>query len=216
MSNAKKRLKRKFAKPVLAPVRLPEILQVVEDEPEHWGPNPLAVAKIMPPPLENLRARGLISTEQYNAACEIQRVFQWVTAGLKSRLTNFDTVRGTSGDGSDPLQTAYANRYRPWADELSACRLEPQPDLEQMSRVLHSVGRDDRVALADKIAGRRRPRRDRHHPKTLQFIIDFVIDDRPIETIAREEKHDHRTVKRALFDGLTLYAEMAGWLRRAA
>ena len=39
------------------------------DEPGDWGPaDPAAAAKIMPPPLENLRARGLISLEQYKAA----------------------------------------------------------------------------------------------------------------------------------------------------
>jgi hypothetical protein len=186
------------------------------DEPGNWGPaDPAVTAKIMPPPLENLRARGLISIEQYKAAQEIERVFHWVTAGLRTRTIDLDHVRGTASTGADPLQAAYSARYRPWADWLNG-RAVAQPDVNQMARVLRSVDEEGLLRLAAGAADRRAPQRHRYHPKTLQFVIEFVIDDRTIETIARDEKHDHRTVKRALLDGLTLYAEIAGWLRRAA
>jgi hypothetical protein len=216
MSNAKQRLKRKFRKPAPAPAPRPEprMIERPSTDPAEWGPNAAAV-KIMPPPIENLMARGLISIEQYNAACEIGRVFHWVTAGLKSRMSDLTRMGGGVSGNDDPLQSAYIARYRPWADTLSACR-PAAPEPGQMSRVLRSVEPWALSRLTAAAAARKRPGRGRHHPKTLQFVIDFVIDDRTIETIAREEKHDHKTVKRALLDGLTLYAEIAGWLRRAA
>jgi hypothetical protein len=172
-------------------------------------------AKIMPPPLEILRARGLIAIEQYQAACEIERVFHWVTAGLKSRMSDVNRIGGMVSGNDDPLQSAYVARYRPWAETLSASR-PVAPDAAQISRVLHNVAPSVRGRIAAAATKRPRPGHRPHHPKTLQFVIDFVIDDRTIEIIARDEKHDHKTVKRALLDGLTLYAEIAGWLKRVA
>jgi hypothetical protein len=193
-------------------------------DPADWGPNPIGAAKLMPPPLENLMARGLISIEQYDSAKEIERVFHWVTSGLKSRMSDLARGRGTGMAGSDPLLAAYIGRYRPWADELSRCRTAA-PDLADLKRVLHSVAAADLPWLAGRAAERppprgghheRPPRRGGHHPKTLQFVIEFVIDDHTIEAIAKRERHDHRTVKRALLDGLTRYAEIAGWIACAA
>ena len=217
MTTAKTRRRRKFRKPELAAIRLPSEAEIPrpDDDPGEWGPNELAAAKLMPPPVENLWVRGLIEAEQYQAAHEIERVFHWATSGLQSRLSRLGMVRGSGGDGSDPLQAAYATRYRPWADELSACRAAT-PELDQIAQVLHSVPRDELPGLAAKAADRPKPRRDRRHPKTLQFVIAFVIDGRTIASIARQETHAHGTVKQAIFDGLTLYARIAGWLRRAA
>ncbi|MGB8839680.1 MAG: hypothetical protein WCC64_01285 [Aliidongia sp.] len=211
MTTARQRLKRRIRKAPSSPV--PIVIRPAA-EPAEWGPNERVAARIMPPPLEILMARGLISTEQYNAAKEIERVFHWVTSGLKSHIGDLTRIRGAVGSASDPLQAAYTARYRPWADALSQQRVTA-PDVTEMTRVLASVGEGDVIRLAAK-AGDRRDRRQcrRHHPKTLQFVIDFVIDDRTFETIAREERHHHKTVKRAVLDGLTLYAEIAGWLRR--
>jgi hypothetical protein len=214
MTTARQRLKRRVRKNP-EPVSPKPIIIRGDGEPGEWGTNERVAAKIMPPPLEILMARSLISTEQYNAAKEIERVFHWVTSGLKSHIGDLTRIRGAVGSSSDPLQAAYTARYRPWADALSRIRTAT-PNLNEMTRVLSRVGEDDIIRLAAKATSRRdRPCR-RHHPKTLQFVIDFVIDDRTIETIAREEKHHHKTVKRAVLDGLTLYAEIAGWLRRAA
>jgi len=218
MSNARQRLKRKFRTTVAAlalPAPVPRTILRPSADPGDWGPNPAGAAKIMPPPIENLLARGLIAIEQYQAACEIERVFHWVTSGLKSRMSDLNRIGGAFSGNDDPLHSAYIARYRPWAEALSACR-PAAPDAAEISRVLHSVAPAARGRIAAAAAERQRPGQGAHHPKTLQFVIDLVIDDRTIETIAREEKHDHRTVKRALLDGLTLYAEIAGWLRRVA
>jgi hypothetical protein len=217
MTTARERLKRRFRKPPVRAVRGPAPREIAPEsrDPGDWGPNEIAAARIMPPPLEILLARGLIEIEQYNAAKEIERVFHWVTSGLKSRIANLSEIRGGVGSTSDPLQAAYTARYRPWADELSLCRIAA-PDVNEMARVLASVEEDDVIRLAAGATERRGRTRNRYHPKTLQFVIDFVIDDRTFEAIAREERHHHKTVRRAVLDGLTLYAQIAGWLRRAA
>lgn len=218
MTGAKSR-KRNPARPLAPPAPTRRVIDAGDKrrDPADWGPNPLGTTKLMPPPLENLMARGLLAIEQYDAAKEIERVFHWVTSGLKSRMTDLTRSRGagTGAAGSDPLLAAYIGRYRPWADALSQCRVAA-PDAADMSRVLRSVNRADVPALAGIAAERRAPQRGGHHPKTLQFVIEFVIDDHTIEAIAKRERHDHRTVKRALLDGLTLYAEIAGWIARAA
>jgi hypothetical protein len=212
MSTEKKRLRQKFRRNA-PPAARPVPVEAAADDPGSWGPpDTAAAARLMPPPLENLRSRGLIAAEQYLAAQEIERVFHWLTAGLRIRTVDLHHIRGAVATGSDPLQAAYSQRYRPWADELSGAKTV-EPPVDQMARVLRSVKADDLPRL---VARRQAARRGRHHPKTLQFVIEFVIDDRTIETIARAEGHDHRTVKRAVLDGLTLYAEIAGWLRRAA
>jgi hypothetical protein len=210
MTTARLRLKRQYRKPSPPPP-----VARRGDDPGEWGPNERGAARVMPPPIENLWVRGLITAEQYQAAHEIERVFHWVTSKLRARIADPSGLRGIVGTQADPLQGAYSARYRPWADELSGNRPVP-PDAEQMARVLHSVDPAAVIRLADAAVGQRAPQRPRQHPKTLQFVIEFVVDDRTIETIAEAEKHDHRTVKRALLDGLTRYAEIAGWLRRAA
>ena len=216
MTTARERAKRSFRKPPVAPAigPAPRMILRPSDDPAEWGPNAAMAARLMPPPLENLMARGLIAIEHYDAAKEIERVFHWVTAGLKSRMADLTRTGGGTAGTSDPLQAAYTSRYRPWADELSGARIAP-PNANQMARVLHSRSRQEVAVLAAAAQRQHSPRR-RHHPKTLQFVIDFVIDDRSLEAIAQEEKHHHRTVKRAVLDGLMLYAEIAGWVKRAA
>src|SRR5580658_1293121 len=156
MATAKMRLKRRLRKQPLPDTAAPFDLPPSTDDPGNWGPNEVLTAKIMPPPLENLRIRELITAEQYNAAKEIERVFHWVTAGLKCRNVDLNQIRGAAGAAADPLQAAYSTRYRPWAEALSN-RRQPEPDAKDIARVLPSVGAAGMAKLAALVSGRSRP-----------------------------------------------------------
>lgn len=63
---------------------------------------------------------GLIWSEMRDAATEIEEVFLAQTAGLMSKGIDYSAATGRSCAASDHLSLAYALRYKPWADELSA------------------------------------------------------------------------------------------------
>jgi hypothetical protein len=185
------------------------------DDPAEWGPAPADRPRLAPVPIENMFARGQLGIEQYNAAREIERVFLAITAGLLARTSDPNRPGGARRGITPPMLEAYTERYLPWSKRLSASHAEA-PDVNEIARVVRCADEGALVTLALRAGRTQQPRATAFHPQTLQWIIELLIDGRSIETIARTEHRHHRTVKAALLAGLTLYAEMAGWLRRAA
>ncbi|MFD1330517.1 hypothetical protein ACFQ4O_00710 [Methylopila musalis] len=71
--------------------------------------------------LQSMSSRGLIWGEVAEAAAEIEAVFHMQTAGLMCRAADYSATPGRSmASRVDRHAMAYARRYKPWADELSA------------------------------------------------------------------------------------------------
>lgn len=104
-------------------------------DPETWGgPDPLPGGKtrrlLMPVWERMLRSKDYpwFTAEMKQAGDEIERVFSAITAGLMPRSQMGALVSGMGGGSDTPLSQglviAYRDRYKPWADEMSAYRVK--------------------------------------------------------------------------------------------
>ena len=192
---------------------MPHIILPESKDPADWGPNEHLASKIMPPPIDNMLSRAIISREQHEAALDIERVVAWLTAGLAPRTVDWGRARGKSISTSDPMSDAYATRYRRWADELRPTHDEP-PDLAEIARVYRSANDNDLIIAAARAGRRAAKRPGEFHPKTFEFVIALVVEGHTVERIARISRHSKNTVSEAIKEGLTLYGWLAGWVRR--
>jgi hypothetical protein len=192
----------------------PRLITRESKDPADWGPVD-RVEKIMPPPVDNMLSRGAITEEQYRAAREIEEVFHSVSGGLMAKAQNIGEERGGSNGDSVPMLDAYVRRYRPWADEISGV-CQRAPDVNEVARVLRSVDEDMVLAAAFRAERRVVKRREQYHQKTLRFMFLLVINGMGVEAIAASERIRVATVREAVKQALTRYAEIAGWVRRAA
>lgn len=96
--------------------------------PAAWGPADKQRPRVDPDPLvmlakayRNDEAAGL-SPDLERAAYEIRRVFRWVSGRLFAKAGNMERAISGGGwrDPSDNELEAYHERYKPWADEMSA------------------------------------------------------------------------------------------------
>ncbi|RXF67567.1 hypothetical protein [Hansschlegelia zhihuaiae] len=85
------------------------------------GPTPHTRRQRRDSGLQAMMNAGLIWPEMRDAAAEIEEVFHAQTAGLMAKGRDYGAARGRStASVNDRLSLAYALRYKPWADELSA------------------------------------------------------------------------------------------------
>lgn len=87
------------------------------------GPTPHTRRQRRDSGLQAMLAAGLLTPEMLTAAQEIEQVFHAVTIGLRSRAGSLEpSSPGERMPMAEKTAWAYAKRYKPWADELSADR----------------------------------------------------------------------------------------------
>lgn len=92
--------------------------------------------------------RGLLEGAELRAAAEIERIYIGLTRGLFARAANYEGGGGRRVDLAEALAIAHRDRYKPWADQLSASRKRGGPPIFEIAidclvegRSLHELDR---------------------------------------------------------------------------
>lgn len=107
--------------------------------------------------LEEQLWRGKITSEQFRAAGEIEKLYQLLTAGVGARIAKYDraAVGGDFADWQGWAINAYHQRYIPWRDEAGrqALKTGTVADLA-LGMAAHNLG-TNQLAKVWKISPRR-------------------------------------------------------------